>query len=313
MTYRKLATLSLCALLLSGFTYLYEPKELEALKKITPTGSPFSQQLVNEYRVFSKFLYDNDFDFSDSVHFARKGLSVASGEEVFPEPVVDWDVRREHIAELSSSRARLIRAIKGGARQMEPQKSAIAQARFDCWIEESEEGNHENDCKRQFEELLPQLEQAAGNTNIADRYNDRTQPVPQAPVSPYPTPVGYDGTGSNEPLNVAEALYLIFFDFDSANIRAEARGVVDELAKEISGIALSGIKIVGHADTSGTESYNQRLGLRRANAVKDALIARGIDPAIISVDTRGENELLVPTSDGVREPANRRSVITFVQ
>lgn len=320
MKIRKLAMVLFAGFMLSGFDTadLYEPRELEALKKITPTGSAFSQQLVREYNVFANFLYDNGFDFSDSVHFARKGLSVASGEEVFPEPVVDWDVRKEHIAELTNGRARLMRAISSGARLMAPQKSAVAQVRYDCWIEESEEGNHENDCKRQFEDLLPQLEQAAGNVNIADRYRDQNQrqPKPQAPLSPYPEPVGYDNTAtsaSDEPLDIAEALYLIFFDFDSANIRAEAQSVIDTLANEIRPLNLSAISIIGHADTTGSEQYNKRLGLRRAKSVKDGLIKRGIDPAIISIDTRGESELLVPTSDGVREPANRRSVITFTE
>ena len=51
--------------------------------------------------------------------------------------------------------------------------------------------------------------------------------------------------------------------------------------------------------------------MKRANSVRDALIERGVDATLIKVEGRGEDELLVQTADGVREPANRRAQITF--
>ncbi|SKA31105.1 OmpA family protein, partial [Enhydrobacter aerosaccus] len=60
---------------------------------------------------------------------------------------------------------------------------------------------------------------------------------------------------------------------------------------------------------SGPESYNMALSLRRANAVKDALVRNGVPATAISVVGKGEQGLLVPTADGVREPQNRRVVI----
>jgi len=51
--------------------------------------------------------------------------------------------------------------------------------------------------------------------------------------------------------------------------------------------------------------------MKRANAVREGLVARGVDAAMISVTGRGETELLVDTADDVREPANRRVQITF--
>ena len=66
------------------------------------------------------------------------------------------------------------------------------------------------------------------------------------------------------------------------------------------------ITATGHTDTSGPESYNMALSLRRANAVKDALVREGVPAQAISVIGRGEQGLLVQTGDGVREPQNRR-------
>ena len=66
------------------------------------------------------------------------------------------------------------------------------------------------------------------------------------------------------------------------------------------------ITATGHTDTSGSESYNMALSLRRANAVKDALVREGVPATNIAVLGRGEQGLLVQTGDNVREPQNRR-------
>ncbi|TAJ86536.1 OmpA family protein, partial [Reyranella sp.] len=66
------------------------------------------------------------------------------------------------------------------------------------------------------------------------------------------------------------------------------------------------ITATGHTDTSGSEQYNMALSLRRANAVKDALVREGVPATAIAVIGRGEQGLLVQTGDNVREPQNRR-------
>jgi OOP family OmpA-OmpF porin len=67
--------------------------------------------------------------------------------------------------------------------------------------------------------------------------------------------------------------------------------------------------VVGHTDTSGSPSYNQKLSERRANAVRAALEALGIPEDNIHVSGRGEGELMIETGDGVKEPQNRRATI----
>jgi len=70
------------------------------------------------------------------------------------------------------------------------------------------------------------------------------------------------------------------------------------------------IRATGHTDTSGPESYNMALSLRRGNAVKNALVREGVPASAIAVIDMGEKGLLVPTGDGVREPQNRRVEIS---
>ena len=64
--------------------------------------------------------------------------------------------------------------------------------------------------------------------------------------------------------------------------------------------------VAGHADTAGDAPYNRILSERRASATRDALVRDGVNEAAITVVARGKEELLVPTTDRVREPKNRR-------
>ncbi len=102
--------------------------------------------------------------------------------------------------------------------------------------------------------------------------------------------------------------FIIFFGFNKTNLTAEAARVVGDAAaaaQESGAIVL----VVGHTDTSGSQSYNQELSLRRADAVKAGLVQRGIPAEMISVEGKGEDEPTVNTGDGVKEPQNRRAVI----
>ena len=201
--------------------------------------------------------------------------------------------------ELSIGRSRLMNVFDLGAREMQPDLSAVAQSRFDCWIENQEENFQQgeiNQCKKEFLEALQQLEAAT------------PQPPPPAPA-PAPAPI-FD-VNPNEPMKPENAMYLVFFDFDESTLGPGAQSVLDSVAQEVATRNLTTISIVGHADKSGPVDYNERLGMRRANAVRDALVQRGIDPSMLTVETRGETQPLVQTPDGVREPANRRAEITF--
>ena len=69
--------------------------------------------------------------------------------------------------------------------------------------------------------------------------------------------------------------------------------------------------LAGHADRSGSASYNVGLSQRRADAVRAYLAGRGVPDGSISTSAFGEERPLVQTEDGVREPQNRRVEITF--
>ena len=251
--------------------------DIEQVRNVQPTGgSEFTRALAEEYKQFAIFEADTRFDWPDAGYFARKGLAAANGEVVLPEDLANWDIPVGMVDELSSARARLITVLDAGARDTNPVLAARAQGRFDCWVENAEE-NHEpmaiQACRDEFYTALEQLE------------------TPPQPVQP---PV------------VAPEVYIVLFDFDKANIRPDGQQVINQVLADAQAKGTPQISVTGHADRAGPADYNLALSLRRADAVRQALIAGGISADQITVSGRGEEEPAVPTPDGVREQANRR-------
>ncbi len=137
------------------------------------------------------------------------------------------------------------------------------------------------------------------------------QPPPAPPEQPAPPPPPSPAEPTPEPASppppaVDTGPFLVFFDWDKADIRADAVPIIDRAAAAARAVDAVVVRTTGHADRSGPEWYNLKLSLRRARAVRAELVRRGIDPAIIVVRGLGESAPLVPTPDGVREPRNRR-------
>lgn len=109
----------------------------------------------------------------------------------------------------------------------------------------------------------------------------------------------------------APADFTVYFDFDSWTLTAEALTILTQAIDTARAGGQSHINIVGHTDTAGPTDYNQRLSERRANVVKEVLVQMGARPEAITVSGTGESDLAVQTADGVREPKNRRAVVTL--
>ncbi|MBK9585196.1 MAG: OmpA family protein [Alphaproteobacteria bacterium] len=275
---------------LSGCTVFDVYSEVDALNEAKAVGSPFTQALAAEYKTFANRELKDMFDYPDALHFARKGLASASGESVMPEPVNDWNLSEEHIKELGAARGRLVVAFDLGGREIAPATAAKAQVNYDCWIEQQEENWQTKDilsCKKGFLDAMNELEGL---------------------VQQGPQPVAAD---EPPPMVPEEAMYLVFFNWDAFDVSTSANSVLEAVAKEVSKNTPAQVNIQGHADTSGASDYNQRLAFKRATAVRDALVKLGVPENLINIESRGEDELLVPTPDNVREPANRRANISF--
>jgi outer membrane protein OmpA-like peptidoglycan-associated protein len=100
--------------------------------------------------------------------------------------------------------------------------------------------------------------------------------------------------------------FIVFFGHNKSNLTAEAQEVCRQAAAAAKQFGSATITVVGHADRSGSPKYNQGLSQRRATTVKGALVGEGVPAGAITTSAKGENDPLVQTDDGVREPQNRR-------
>ena len=145
----------------------------------------------------------------------------------------------------------------------------------------------------------------SGNLDLRNQYNQsfllgvRYAFNVAPPPAPAPAPAA-------APAPTAARSYLIFFDWDRADLTDRARQIVREAAENSTRVQSTRIEVNGYTDTSGTPEYNQRLSVRRAQAVTAELVRDGVPREAIAVQGFGDTHLLVPTKAGVREPQNRR-------
>jgi len=130
---------------------------------------------------------------------------------------------------------------------------------------------------------------------VGIRYAFNAAPPP--PMAPPPAAVA--------PSPISRS-YLVFFDWDKADLTDRARQIVSEAAANSTKVQYTQIEVNGYTDTSGTPRYNQGLSVRRAKAVAAELVKDGVPANAIAIQGFGETHLLVPTCPGVREPQNRR-------
>src|SRR5258708_15985592 len=123
--------------------------------------------------------------------------------------------------------------------------------------------------------LLVALVFAAG---CATQEEAKPAPQPEQPrqapvVKPEPAP-------APKPKPVAEKVTFaadVLFDFDKSVVKPEGRSKLDDLANKVRSINLQGVIAIGHADAIGTDEYNQKLSVRRADAVKAYPASKGAD------------------------------------
>lgn len=103
-----------------------------------------------------------------------------------------------------------------------------------------------------------------------------------------------------------------FFAFDKAILKPEGKATLDDLAGKIQALNLEAVVATGHTDSVGAESYNQRLGLRRAQAVKAYLVSKGVAADRVYTETKGELQPVASNKTAAGRAKNRRVEIEVV-
>jgi OOP family OmpA-OmpF porin len=100
--------------------------------------------------------------------------------------------------------------------------------------------------------------------------------------------------------------FTLYFQPNSAFVTAAALTQILRVVDEVQRRQVADVSVYGHSDNTGDATVGITLSLDRANAVRDALIAQGLDPAIVSVASFGDRDPLVAAAPGAQEPLNRR-------
>ena len=103
-----------------------------------------------------------------------------------------------------------------------------------------------------------------------------------------------------------------FFDFDKAVLKPEGKAKLDDLVGKVKGINLEVIIAVGHTDSVGADTYNQKLSVRRAEAVKAYLVSKGIEKNRVYTEGKGEKQPVADNKTAEGRAKNRRVEIEVV-
>ena len=133
-------------------------------------------------------------------------------------------------------------------------------------------------------------------------------PAPVAPKPPAPAPAAPAAPVSEKVTYAADA----FFDFDKSVVKKEAKAKLDDLVGKTGAIALEVIIAVGHTDSVGSDAYNQKLSVRRAEAIKAYLVSKGIEKNRIYTEGKGEKQPVADNKTAEGRAKNRRVEIEVV-
>ena len=137
---------------------------------------------------------------------------------------------------------------------------------------------------------------------------------PPPPPAPAPAPVATPAPVVVAPPAATKVTYAAdaFFDFDKSVIKPEGKAKLDDLIGKIKDINLEVIIAVGHTDSVGSDTYNQKLSVRRSEAVKAYLVSKGIEKNRVYTEGKGEKQPVADNKTAEGRAKNRRVEIEVV-
>jgi outer membrane protein OmpA-like peptidoglycan-associated protein len=146
-----------------------------------------------------------------------------------------------------------------------------------------------------------ELEEAHRQTTVRDA---ETPPAPPEPIEPAEVQKLFRAALSNQPAPPVH--FLLYFESDSAVLVPASKELLPDVVDIIGQRMPTTVSVVGHSDTRGNKEYNLALSLKRAHAVQQQLIERGVPERVIEVSSHGEENPVVKTADNVANAKNRR-------
>jgi OOP family OmpA-OmpF porin len=134
-------------------------------------------------------------------------------------------------------------------------------------------------------------------------------PVAAPAPKPAPAPAPVAPVATSEKVTFAADA---FFDFDKSVLKPEGKAKLDDLVSKMGGINLEVIIAVGHTDSVGSDAYNQKLSVRRSEAVKSYLVSKGVEKNRVYTEGKGEKQPVADNKTAEGRAKNRRVEIEVV-
>lgn len=271
----KLVSVAGAGLLMAACASNYDIDKVAAMPS---SGDAFTTALHKHYIERATFEF-NEGDWRSVEFFNSNALTAAGGVAPALQSPSDRNLKVD-IDYIGAAHKRLSRALAGNAPSRSPDACALSQVWLEHWMEQSAEGH-----------------QPADITSARSAYE---QAIPDCVAGPAPAPMVHGPDG-----------FVVYFDFNSAQLSATGAAVVADAVKYLKAHAGKSISLTGHTDRSGDSAYNARLAAQRVAAVRAAFTAAGVD-AVNSSAGHGENRPSVMTADGVKQAENRRVEINIL-
>ena len=149
---------------------------------------------------------------------------------------------------------------------------------------------------------------------VAPKAAPAPAPAPAPAAAPAPKPAAPAARPAPAPAAATKVTYAAdaFFDFNKSVLKAEGKAKLDDLVGKVKGINLEVIIAVGHTDAVGSDAYNQKLSVKRSDAVKAYLVSKGIEKNRVYTEGKGEKQPVADNNTAAGRSKNRRVEIEVV-
>ena len=265
------------------------------------TNTSFTKNLFENYKEKASYEAEKMHDWNSAKLYSEKALNALMGADVKPQEMTYWKLPKKHIFKLTQSYNNLM-IIYDEAKIHDPHNLAIAISSLDCWAEQQEENWQTWDIKKCRDAFLNAMHEMYEKISV----NEKNQNQKNLDNKIINNSENLILVTKNEKKAIMQ---IIYFDFDEYTLSKVSintlKTFLDKYKNQISNYI-----IVGHTDTKGTNKYNLKLSLKRAETIKTIFLQEGIEEKNISISGKGEEFLDILTADETAHPANRRVEIS---